>query len=311
MSKELTPRLLLGFKHFFPNETPHSKEFYALKLGKEMIEKLVSFFLSLLGYPGKHDVDNSLKEWFTFYGFKYDESPSYLQIEAEYRRIKNYNQDEKFSLLSPESLLNMFLWVRSNNRIPATIQNNDASMTLYSFELVLLFNDDVLKNYEKALNSTVQYNDNRKIQRSILAQSFSQHDLVNIDYAQLTYTQFYKLDKLLIFLETNENSKKYSNLLDRLLYQFGCSTKEEFFKAVYNAIIPPIKTNKPSWKVLSLAHSKNKAKSKQILDNLALIGDEVDNNEQDDYLSLRAKPFQKISEDEYRIIFELFLIKKV
>lgn len=299
---------LLGFKDFFPNEKPHEKEYYASKLGKEIIEKSTCFFLSFLRHKGTPDVNPLLQEWFTFYDFKWFKSPTYWQIEAEYRRIKNHHQGEEHSIISVESLLNMFLWVRDNNHVPDIIESHDASSSLPLLELVLLFNDDVLKNYEKASQSISQFGDDRKMQRLILAGSFSQSDLINIDYAQLLYTQIYKKAKLLKFIEAEQ---KYSHLLAKLLTEFKCDTKEEFLKAVGAAAIIPLKSYRPSWTILSLENTPDKEKSSHILDNLAIGEAEAIIIEQDDYLQLRNKPFQKLSNEEYRIIFELFLIKKI
>lgn len=308
MANILTMRRLLGFKDFFPNEKPKEKEFYASKLGKEIIEKSTCFFLSFLRHKGTPDVDVLFQEWFTFYDFKWFKSPTYWQIDAEYRRIKNHHQGEQHSIISVESLLNMFLWVRNNIHVPDLIENHDASSSLPLLELVLLFNDEVLVNYEKATQSIAKYGDDRKMQRLILAGSFSQSDLINIDYAQLLYTQIYKKAKLLKFIE---GEQKYSHLLIKLLAEFKCETKEEFLKAVGAVAIIPLKSEKPSWTILSLENTPDKEKSVYLLDQLAIDEADATAIEQDDYLQLRNKPFQKLNDQEYRITFELFLIKKI
>lgn len=307
MANILTRRRLLGFKDFFPNDTPREKEFYAAKVGKDTIEKTTPFFLSFLRYKGNPEIENLLKEWFTFYNFKFSQSPYYYAIELEYRRIKNQNPNEAHAIISVESLLNIVLWVRSI-AIPVELDNKDASVTLPLLELILLFNDDVLQSYKRASESVKAYKDDKQFQRLILSASFSQSDLINIDYAQLLYTQVYKAAKLLKFIETHQ---RYKPLFKTLLSEFGCSSKEEYLKAIGSAVVTPLKTNQPSWSVLSLEKSVDKEKGKIILENLALNESEIHNVQQDDYLILRNKPFQKIGENEYRVIFELFLIKKV
>lgn len=72
-----------------------------------------------------------------------------------------------------------------------------------------------------------------------------------------------------------------------------------------------MKSDKPSWTILTLENTTDKEKSAHILDKLAIDEAETSAIEQDDYLQLRNKPFQKLTSDEYRIIFELFLIKKI
>jgi hypothetical protein len=307
MANFLTWRRLLGFTDFFPNETPRPKEFYAQKVGRDVIEKTTPFFLSFLRHKGNPEIDDLLKEWFTFYNFKYYQSVYYHTIKAEYRRIKNHHLNEKHSLISVESLLNLLLWVRQVE-IADDVDNKDASVTLPYLELILLFNDDVLKNYNKASKKVENRTDEKQLQRLTLAASFSQSDLINIDYAQLLYTQIYKAAKLLKFIETKE---RYKPLLEKLLDDFGCASKEEYLKAIGSAVVTPLKTNQPAWSVLSLEKSLDKEKGKKILENLAIDEAEVSKIEQDDYLILRNKPFQKVGENEYRVIFELFLLKKI
>lgn len=308
MADILSMRRLLGFKDFFPNEKPRLKDYYAKKIGKETIEKSTSFFLSFLRHKGNPEVEPLLREWFTFYDFKYYQSPYYIAIEGEYNRIKNYHPNEHHALISVESLLDMFLWSKDKIEIPDTLNNDDVSVTLPFLELILLFNDDVLKRYEKATTSINQFKDSKRIQRLILAGSFSQSDLINVDYAQLFFTQVFKKAKLLSYLE---KEARYSKLLNRLLIEFKCDSKEEFLKAVGSAIILPLKTKEPSWSVLSLVGTPDREKSTAILENLAVSESTLINQEQDDYILLRNKPFHKIAEGEYRVIFELFLIKKL
>jgi hypothetical protein len=303
----LSMKRLLGFKDFFPNEKPREKEFYASRVGKDTIEKTTPFFLSYFKKSGMPKMDDLLKDWFTFYNFDYTQSPSYWQIEAEYRRIRNFHNGEEHSILSVESLLNMFLWVRNVN-IAEGIENQDASATLPYLELILLFNDEVLLNYAKAAASVSQFKDERQVQRVILAEAFSQHDLVNIDYAQLLYTQVYKKAKLLVFMESN---REYVDLLSHLIKEFGCTSKDEFLRAIGGAVILSLNSPVPSWTELSIEKTEDKNKSAAILNNLTLTDLETQNIDQDDYLSLRSRPFQRIEEFKYRVVFDLFLIKKL
>lgn len=301
-------RRLLGFKDFFPNETPKAKEHYAVKVGKETIEKTTSFFLSFLRHKGNPEINALLREWFTFYDHKYYKSPYFVTVDTEYRRIQNFHPQEQHALISVEALLDMFLWVKDKDTIPELIKNDDVSVTLPFLELILLFNDDVLKKYEKATSSIKQFNDSKRLQRLILSGSFSQSDLINIDYGQLFYTQVYKKAKLLSYIEKEQ---KYSHLLVQLLNEFQCDSKEEYLKAIGSAVLTPLKAKEPSWSVLSVVDIPDREKSTVILENLAIDDDKTSSIDQDDYLLLRNKPFHKIADGEYRVIFELFLIKKL
>ena len=307
MANFLTMRRLLGFKDFYPNEPPREKLYYANQIGKDVIQKTTPFFLSFLKFGGFPEIIPLLRYWFTFNDFKYSSSVYYHHIIAEYKRIKNFHK-ESHSILSVESLLNLFLWSVQEAAIIQDKENVDASITLPFLELILLFNDDVLERYQKASHSIQHYRDERQLQRIILAESFSQSDLINIDYTQLLYTQIYKKSKLLIFLE---KSDKYASFLSRLLTEFNCANKEEFLISLGSAVFNSFQSKEPSWTALTIKNNSGEEKAAYILENLALSSDELQTSDQDDYLILRNKPYQKIAKGEYRVVFELFLIKKI
>jgi hypothetical protein len=307
MEKIIKMKRVLGFEDFFPTETPYTKEEYASKIGKDLLEQSCCHFLSFFRHRAIPPIEELLQDWFTFNDFKYFKSPSYVIVESEYRRIRNFHPSEQHEIISVESLLNMFSWAHENKNIPQSIQAFDASMTMPLFKLYLLFNSDVLRNYEKIVNSIRPYGQERKVQRLLLGMSFPQSDLINIDYAQLFYTQVYKAVKLLSFIETNST---YEPFLIQLLDDFTCSSKEEYIKAIGSAVFQSIKGTKPGWTVLTTKNSEDRDKADHILKELA-IGDNEMSGDQDDYLLLRNKPFQKIADGEYRVIFDLFLIKKL
>lgn len=309
MANILSMVRLLGFKDFWPNEVPKSKEFYAKTLGRELVQQLCCFFLGYFRHKEPPPIEQLIPEWFTFYNHRYHNSPSYLEVEEKYRHIIRHSlPGERHGIISIESLLNMFLWSITAN-IPDKVENLDASSTLHSFEFLLLFNDDILGNYAKAVNSIKGMDDNRRIQRQIFTYTFSQSDLVNIDYAQLFFTQVFKLAELLRFMDSND---RYTALLEKLLTDFRCDSPSDFIKSVASAVIQPLNNRQPGWSILQIRpEDDNKEKSKRILDSLALSINAEVALEQDDYLPLRNSPFQQISETQYRVIFDLFLIKKL
>jgi hypothetical protein len=173
------------------------------------------------------------------------------------------------------------------------------------FMLYLLFNEDVLANYERALKSAQKHPD-RILMRMILAQGFPQNDLVHIDYGKLVYTQTYKLMELLNFLE---NTPKYQALFKYFLDDFECADKQEFFKALGGAVIIPLNPNKTGMNSLVLDQLKDPEKSADFLDKLVFNPGDVDLGPTD-YKMLRDRPLQKTAE-EYRVVFDFFLIKKL
>lgn len=306
MANEISMSRLLGFGDFFPGEQPQAKEQYAMHIGKDLIETFCCHFLGYFRHNAIPELPQLLQNWFTFMGRPYFYSPSYWQVVSQYVRIRRQNPTEHHSLLSEESLLNMFLWANGNGNIPKTVDPIDASVMLRMFILTLLFNDDVLNNYQRAVDSANAYPD-KILHRMFLATSFPQHDISNIDYAQLMFTQFYKVILLLNFLETTE---QYKPLFEHLLNDFNCATKSEFLKAIGGAVFSPFKGQSPGWTALTVEKADDVIKSKEFLDKLT-IGPDDAIIDQSDYLLLRDKPFQKLPGDEYRVVFDLFLVKKL
>jgi hypothetical protein len=306
MANRIGMRRLLGFKDFFPNEVPEDKLWYANKVGKEMLYKFACHFLSFFRFNAIPPNEDLLKEWFTFNEFSYDKSPSYHIVAGEYLRLQKLNAREFFQILAVESFLRLFTWLGQHD-IPA-IDKEDASATMHLFKLYLLFNDDVLKDYQVAADSSKLANGDVQLQRSMLAMSFPQSDLENVDYAQVTLTQFFKAMKLLEFMEANS---EYHQLLHKLLKEFHCDSKEEFLKSMGGAVVTSLQNKRPGWTVLKVKQEENFEKGCLFLNRLSVLPDDETLYEQNDYLKLRSAPFQKIDEGHYRVIFDLFLIKKV
>jgi hypothetical protein len=295
---------LLGFNDFFRSE-PGSKESYAVKVGKDDIQRLCCLMLTYCKTGHTPSVENIIRMWFQYKGKSYTDSIAFGYVFDEYRRIVNSSGHDNYYLLCEESLLNLYIWATENQAIPESIEHNDGSFMVSLFMLYTSFNDDVLANYDKAEASSKQHADQINMRR-IFAERFPQNDLVDIDYGKLVFTQIYKLMELLNFLEA---TKKYEALYQHFLMDFSCGTKEEFFKALGGAVIIPLNPNKTGINSLVLDNTKQANESKQFLDKLAFEEGDVTLGPTD-YKFLRDKPLQKIPH-EYRVVFDLFLIKKL
>lgn len=295
---------LLGFRDFFRSE-PRSKESYAVKVGRDDIQRLCCLMLTYCKNGHTPSVEEIIKMWFQYKGKSYTDSLAFGYVFDEYRRIVNTSGHGNYYLLCEESLLNLYIWATENQAIPESIEHNDGSFMVSLFMLYTAFNDEVLANYDKAETSSKNHPDQINMRR-VFAERFPQNDLVDIDYGKLLFTQIYKLMELLNFLEA---TKKYEALYQHFLADFGCGTKEEFFKALGGAVIIPLNPNKTGINSLVLDNTKRANESKLFLDKLAFEDGDITLGPTD-YKFLRDKPLQKLP-DEYRVVFDLFLIKKL
>jgi hypothetical protein len=299
---------LLGFKDFFPNEVPLTKEQYGLRLGKNFLIEVCTHFLSYYRYNAIPSNEELIKEWFTINEIKFYNVPFYHYVINRYNYLKDNASNEHFEILCVESFLKLFIWVNGCSAIVDKVENLNIQSTNYLFQLYLLFNDDVLDCYEKAVKSVENYEGVDKIQRMLLAMTFPQADFFNADYFQVVNTQMYKAIKLLDYISTNPD---YQTLFAKFLNDYYCSSKEEYFKSIASAVVLPLMNKKPGWSNLKLLEGNTYYKDRLFIEKITVESNDTKLYEQNDYLSLRSRPLFKISEGEYRVIYDLFLIKKI
>ncbi|TCJ12176.1 hypothetical protein EPD60_16665 [Flaviaesturariibacter flavus] len=301
----MTAVQLLGFREFFPADAPGTKQAYANQIGKDEIQKLCCLMLTYCKIGNTPPNHVLIAQWFQYMGKSYTDSVAYHTIIDAYRSLIRRSRHENFFLLSEEALLNMYVWATENQEIPESLNHQDGSFMVRLFMLLLLFNDDVLANYEKALHSAQKYQD-RVLMRLFLAQRFPQNDIVEIDYGKLVYTQLYKLMELLNFLE---GTPAYQALFSHMLADFQCSDKQEFFKALGGAVIIPLNPRKTGINYLVLDEQKDPEKSSRFLNKLVFDPGDVTLGP-NDYKTLRDRPLQRDG-NEYRVVFDYFLVKKL
>jgi hypothetical protein len=252
--------------------------------------------------------EDLLKQWFTYKDFTYDKSPSYNHVYESYRRLTCNYPHNTFEILCTESFLRLFTWLSFEKDIPERVDVMDASLNLPLFQLYMLFNDEVNKCYDTAARSVAHFKDDRNVQRTTLAISFPQYDFIEADFLQITTSQFYKAMKLLVFLET---SVDYAALYKKFLLEFECENKADYLKNMGPVIMPALAKTTPGWTILNIQPGEKFQKDSRFLEKLSVEIDDDTLVEQNDYLKLRSNPLQKMSKGSYRVIFDLFLIKKL
>ena len=307
MSMELSLGRLLGFDDFFPSDSKMPKEFYAKQIGKDMLYNFCLHFLSFFRLNAVPPHEELFAMWFTFEDIMYYQVPYYHYVAEKYAQLSDRGRNNNLKILSVESCLKLFIWLSERQDIPEDVPNPNYKVTISLFQLYLLFNQDVLANYDIATRSIASFNDNQQTQRSILAMSFPQHDFLNADYAQLVFTQFYKAIKLLEFISASHD---FHGLHDKLLLEYDCASKEEYFRSIGLAAVLCLKNTEPTWTVLQVS-GDNIEKQCAFLEKICFTETDPKLYEQNDYLSLRSNPLQKVRNGEYRVIYDLFLIKKV
>jgi len=255
----------------------------------------------------RQGVESSLEEqlqMFFIYKGNFDDK-GYEQVVMSFQQLAAREPGFSFGILSEEALLNLYTWAAKLDGINEEGNSLEDQNSPDLLRLLLLFNDDVLGRFDKAKRSAYKHHD-RPILRTIFSQRFPQNDIVEIDYGKLIFTQAYKLMKLLNFLESNI---KYAKVYAHLLNDFNVQSKEEFFKAIGGAALTPLNVNKSGINSMVVEDNEDSKANAAFLDKLAHSKVDADEGPTD-YRFLRDRPLQKL-ENEFRVIFDFFLIKKL
>lgn len=294
---------IVGYRDIFGKPRCFYKTILARRIGRR---RLLQFSALMLTYCRK-GVQRSLDEliqMFYIYKGSFDDK-GYYQVVIGFRQLFAKEPGVGFEILSEEALLNLYIWAAKLEDITEDGNGLEDQNSPDLLRLLLLFNDDVLVRFDKAKRSACRYHD-RPLLRTIFSQRFPQNDIVEIDYGKLVFTQTYKLMKLLNFLESNA---KYAAVYAHLLKDFNVQSKEKFFKAVGGAVLTPLNVNKSGINSIIVEENEDSRANAALLDKLAHSEADVDEGPTD-YRFLRDRPLQKL-ENEFRVIFDFFLIKKL
>jgi hypothetical protein len=307
MDPKLGMSRLLGYQDFYFEITRQTtKQKFAKEIGRDLLLKFICHFLAQFRNNAIPPTEHLIREFFTFNEHQYYENPNYDRVIRRYRYLEETQPRSNFKLISIASLLSMYIWLTNASKIPEQIES-DGEQVLPMFKFFLLFNNDELQKYKPSYKTDLGISPDRRLRRLILGMSFPQSDLINADYAQILRTQIYKGAILLNYMSGNP---KYLPALTKLLEDFHCNTKEEFFRALAAAVVLGIQSQNNGWTVLQVPHDKNYTQSCFILDKLS-VQEEPIADLQDDFLEIRSKPLRKLGEGEYMVVYDLFLLKKI
>ena len=306
MALTLSLTRVLGHKDFFPEQEPESKAALAHLIGKKFAFEFCCHFLGNFKLRHIPPIDILMQEWFTFYEYKFFQSPIYFDIRDRLDRILRGDPGSNLQMLVVESFLIMISWLTTDPGIPEDVEIN-ASHPLPLLKLCLLFNDDLLARYEIGHQSIPGIPVDRRPTQLAMAMGFPQNDMVNPDYAQTLNTQFYKGARLLEFMAA---TPKYKPIVDMLLADFRCTSIIQYFNYVGKTILLGVQSLKNGWTIINVPPHEEHDQVCFILDKISIVDEPVPDL-QDDYLDLRSRPLRKIADGKYMVIYDMFLIKKL
>ncbi|MFW5879565.1 MAG: hypothetical protein ACOCUV_01945 [bacterium] len=289
---------LLEFEVAFPNEKPLSVEQYLSGGNRDIILNSAAFFLGFKNIKSKYS-DN--KE---FLGMFFQKENNELANQI-YDRVKEIEKSgTTVSIINPYSSLKLFECYFSKRNEPETQTQVEFEVNLFKAYLVL--NSEFTEKQSVAFTSSQESDQELKMPMMMFCMQYAISDKTNYDIHQIWTTQMIKSIYLFQFLESQEKTQA---LYRAFLSYFNCSTWQEYLKRLLPLTMPAIKSENEAHTDISVDTEKDFEQNCAFIEKL--IVQKEDELDQNDFLTVRAKPFYKISEGVYRIIYNLFVVEKI
>lgn len=289
---------LLEFEVAFPGEEKLSVEEYLAGGSREVILNSAAFFLGFKNHKSKFE-DN--REFLSMF-FRKENNELANQI---YDRIREFEKKGiRIGIINPYSSLQLFEYFFSKPEEPETQSQAEFEVNLFKAYLVL--NSEFTKVQETAFSSTKDLDFDLKIAMMMFCMQYPVSDKTNYDINQIWAIQIIKAIYLFQFLESHEKTQP---LLTAFLAHFDCPSWQEYLKSLVPLTTPAIKSEREAHTDIVVEPGEKFDQGCAFIEKLMV--QEQDPLDPNDFLSIRAKPFYKVKDGVYRIIFNLFVVEKI
>lgn len=294
----LTMGQLLEFEIAFPNEQPLTIEQYLSGGSKSVILNSSAFFLGFKNSKSEFSDNQKFLKMF----FRTENVQFANQI---YKNIKEVeDKGIEIDIINSYTSLKLFEYFFSKPQEEESQTQIEFERNLFKAYLVL--NSQFTKKQSIAFTSCENITEELKLPMSLFCMEYPVSDKTNFNITQIWMTQMIKGIYLFQFLESN---KKTQILLTSFLNYFNSSTWQDYLKNLLPLTISLIKNEKEAHTDIIVNQGEKFQEGCDFIEKL--IVHENDELDQNDFLSVRAKPFYKVSDGVYRIIFNLFVVEKI
>ncbi len=300
MEKESPVKMqqLLEFKLAFPNEKSLTPEEYLKGGNKDVILNIASFFLGFDINDSKFNDNQILLSSI----FSRENADFAKNILAKINEIEK--KGSPVMVINPLTSLTLFEIFFSKEAEEETQSHAEFERNLFKAYLVL--NSQFTNKQNVAMDSTKQLEDDEeRIPMMMFCTDYPISDKVHYDIAQIWVVQIVKSIYLFQFLETNEKTQL---LLQKFLEYYDKKTWQDYLRSIISLTMSRVKKEKETYTDIIVNPENFEADCNFIEKFTVNYNDEL--NEYD-FLSLRSKPFYKIENGKYRVIFDLFLAEKI
>ncbi|MBW8050174.1 MAG: hypothetical protein FVQ77_07525 [Cytophagales bacterium] len=298
MEKGLHLKLLVEFSAVF-DEEPKDLETYLTGISRSMLLNVAAFFLGFSNRKSKYENYKNLLETF----FCAENNSIANQIYFKLMKLEDDKRKE-IIIIQPQSSLQLFEYCFDNLSNDETQKKAEAEVNI--FKAYLYLNEQNTTKEQTAFISTKNLPQWLRIAGISLSQSYPYSELINYDIKEVFVGQIIKSIFLFEFLETNPKTQL---LLVKFNKHFNCSDWKEYLNRFLPLTFSLIKAEQEANIDLIITRDENFKENCEFIDKL--IAQESDTMVDYDFKTIRSKPFYRVSEGVYRIIYSLFVVEKI
>lgn len=287
---------ILEFEVAFPNEKKLSVEEYLKGGSRDIILNAAAFFL---GFKNNNSIYADNRKFLEMF-FRKENHDFANHI---YEKIKIIEENGKAQIITPYSSLKLFELFFSKAEEPET--QNQAEFEVNLFKAYLTLNSEFTRKQEVGFTTAKECEDQLQAPMSSFCTQYPIFDKTTYKIEDIWITQTIKAIYLFTFLEAHSKTK---NLLNAFLTHFNCTTWQEYVKNIMSLTMSVIQKQKESHTDIIVEPGHNFEQDCAFIEKLIVF--EQDDLDQNDFITLRAKPLYKVNDGVYRIIFDLFVVEK-
>lgn len=298
MTSGFTIDLLVTFSEVF-DEEPKDLNAYLTGISRSKLLNVGAFFL---GFANRNSEFKDYKDLLSMF-FRQENN---LLANEIYVKLNKLQQKENAELIivNPLTFLQLFEFCFDNLTEDDTQTEAESEVSI--FKSILFLNERNIELQNVAFTSTQDLEDVSKLAAISLSQSFPYSELINNDVSEVLAGQMIKSIFLFEFLESDPRT---NTLLTEFLKHFESPNWKTFLKSTLPLTFAVIKPKKEAHIDIVITKDEKFESSCKFLEKLNVTDTEILNDY--DFKKIRSKPFYKVKEGVYRIIYGLFVIELI
>ncbi|MBD1425667.1 hypothetical protein [Sphingobacterium arenae] len=298
VSNTVTLAQILEFEVVFPNEERLTIQQYLAGCSREKILNAAAFFLGFKNHKSKFENNREFLGMF----FQAENSDFAYDVYSRIRELEKKNI--RIGIINTYSSLRLFEYYFSKTEEPQT--QTEVQLEVNLFKAYLALNSEFTSKQSTAFSSSENSDKELQFAMIMFCMQYPLSDKVNYDIHQIWATQMIKAIYLFQFLETAQIAQP---LLTAFVAYFNCTSWQEYLKRLLPLTHSAIKNAREAHTDIVVKQGENFELSCAFIEKIII--QEKDELDQNDFLSTRAKPFYKVKDGVYRIIFNLFVVEKI